>query len=408
VSAGARSRRVAVLGAGIMGSSVALELVRSGCHVVLVDAAAAPFSGASRWNEGKIHLGFLYAADPGLSTARSLLPGGLAFVEQVGELLGCDPAPAVSTQDDLYLVHRDSVVDAEAMSRRFEEIAALVRAHPGSHAYPGAAARARAAQLPAAELERLADTGKIRAGFRVPERSISTQWLADRYVEALHSTPHIELALSTRVHGVRSESPDGDRWQLNTDRPVEGSFDAVVNALWEGRLAIDASVGLQARSGWSHRYRVSLFVRTRQPVAANSIVVATGPFGDIKNYNDRDFYLSWYPAGLLAEGHAMHPPEVPLMDAAARVRIIDSVRCELGALVPSAHAILDDAESVQVQGGWVFAQGQGSLADPTASLHRRDRFGVRTRGSYLSVDTGKYSIAPWLARGIAGHVMDAT
>jgi len=53
---------VAILGAGIMGSSTALFLARRGAAVTLFDAAPAPFSCASRWNEGKIHLGFLYSS----------------------------------------------------------------------------------------------------------------------------------------------------------------------------------------------------------------------------------------------------------------------------------------------------------------------------------------------------------
>ena len=87
-----------------------------------------------------------------------------------------------------------------------------------------------------------------------------------------------------------------------------------------------------------------------------------------------------------------------------RERIIAAIRDELGALLPSAHAILDQADSVQLQGGWVFAQGRGSLADPASSLHRRDRFGIAGRGAYVSVDTGKYSVAPWLARQVADRV----
>jgi glycine/D-amino acid oxidase-like deaminating enzyme len=62
------TRRVAVIGAGIMGGATALFLARRGVEVVLFEAAPAPFAGASRWNEGKIHLGFLYAADPSLRT----------------------------------------------------------------------------------------------------------------------------------------------------------------------------------------------------------------------------------------------------------------------------------------------------------------------------------------------------
>lgn len=402
MTAAAHGKRVAVLGAGIMGSSVALELARRGCRVVLVDSAEAPFSGASRWNEGKIHLGYLYAADPSLSTARHLLPGGVAFVDDVGELVGCDLQPAISAQDDLYLVHRDSVVDAETTCARFEAMSALVRACPGSDRYPGDASRARSRALSPAELGRLVDTRSIQAGFRVPERSISTRWVADRYIEALRAAPRIELAMATRVLGVGPvPTAARERWRLDTDVPVDGTFDAVVNALWSGRLAVDASLGLQPQPGWSHRFRLSLFVRTHRPMEAHSMVVATGPFGDIKNYNGRDFYLSWYPAGLLVEGLAVPPPELPLLGDADRLHIADAIRAGLGALIPVTHEILEQAESVQVEGGWVFAQGQGSLADPAASLHRRDRFGVIERGTYFSVDTGKYSIAPWLARQIA-------
>jgi hypothetical protein len=397
-------KRVAVLGAGIMGSSVALELARRGRDVVLVDAADAPFSGASRWNEGKIHLGYLYAADASLSTARQLLAPGVAFVDMVGGLVGCDLRPAISAQDDLYLVHRDSVVDAATTRDRFEAISALVRACPGSGRYTGDPSMCRTHALSRRELERLADARHVEAGYRVPERSISTSWVADRYVDALRAEPRIELAMATRVLGVRPAPAARGRWLLDADVPIDGPFDAVVNALWQGRLAIDHGVGLALQPGWSHRYRVSLFVRTRHPLCVESMVVATGPFGDIKNYNGRDFYLSWYRAGLLAESEAMQPPDLAPLSKEGRLRIIEGIRNGLGALVPSVHEILAQADDVQLRGGWVFAQGRGSLADPRASLHRRDRFGVVERDGYMSVDTGKYSTAPWLARGIADRL----
>ncbi len=43
---------------------------------------------------------------------------------------------------------------------------------------------------------------------------------------------------------------------------------------------------------------------------------------------------------------------------------------------------------------------------PEAStLHRRDRIGIVRHGNYVSVDTGKYSVAPWLARTIADGLL---
>ena len=118
---------MAVLGAGIMGSSVAIFLARRGARVTLFDAEREPFSGASRWSEGKIHLGYLYAGDRSMDTARGLLPGGLAFKALTEELIGCSLEPATTVDDDVFLVHRDSVVGADETRRYFEEVTRLAR-----------------------------------------------------------------------------------------------------------------------------------------------------------------------------------------------------------------------------------------------------------------------------------------
>ena len=137
-----REPRIAVLGTGITGCSLALLLARRGARVTLIDQAAEPFSRASRWNEGKIHLGFLYAGDPTLATARKLIPGGLAFRRTVEELVGRSIEPALSQSDDIYLTHRDSIVDASAMGTYLAKVTELVREQ-------------------AAPSERLADSAKL-------------------------------------------------------------------------------------------------------------------------------------------------------------------------------------------------------------------------------------------------------
>src|SRR4051812_26127754 len=130
-----RELRVAILGAGITGCSLALLLARCGVRVTLVDRASAPFGGASRWNEGKIHLGFLYAGDPSLATARKLLPGGLAFRSIVEDLIGRSIELAISTVDDLFLTHRDSVADIEATTAYYRAVDDLIREHAAGRAY---------------------------------------------------------------------------------------------------------------------------------------------------------------------------------------------------------------------------------------------------------------------------------
>jgi hypothetical protein len=214
----------------------------------------------------------------------------------------------------------------------------------------------------------------------------------------------IDLRPKTRILGVRRTSP-ADPISVETEHGAEGPFDVVVNALWEGRLRVDASSGLVAPPQYSHRYRLALFVRTRSPVELASAVVATGPFGDVKNYTGSEFYLSWYPAGLIAEAEGIDPPALVELTRARRVQVATETFARLGEIIPSVADVERLADLVTVAGGWVSAAGRGPLADPASTLHRRDAVGVTRTGNYITVDTGKYSIAPWLAEQVVDSLL---
>ncbi len=386
-----------------MGSATAIELARRGLDVTLIDREPAPMSATSRWNEGKIHLGFLYGADPTTATAEHILPGSLLFGDRARDLIGTGLDGHVTRGDDLYLLHRDSVVDVETMRRKFEAIGGLVRAHPDASRYLVDVSDARVAELAPDELAAIAGDD-IVAGFRVPERSVDTRWFADRLAGAVDAEPRVTLRAGTTVVGAEPLRDEDGRWRVRTEDGDHEVADAVVNALWNGRLPIDVAAGLAPEPPWTHRYRLCAFVRTRTPHAVSSALVAVGPFGDVKSYTDRDFYLSWYPEGLVAESGDLElaAPETPAGDDATA--FVDRVRSALGRLIPGIGPVLDDAEETLVHGGFVFAQGRGTLDDPRSDLHRRDRFGVRRRGAYRSVDTGKYSTAPWSARNLAEEI----
>jgi glycine/D-amino acid oxidase-like deaminating enzyme len=395
--------RVAVLGAGVMGSSLAIFLARRGVEVFLVDRSREPVSASSRWNEGKIHLGYLYGADPTLATARHVLPGGLHFASLMSELVGADLAPHSTTSDDTYLVHRRSVVDAATLRSHFGAVTDLVRDHPDAGSYLVDLSRASTHEIPPHELHTLA-SDEVVAGFRVPERSVDTRWVADQLAAAVSAEPGVRLRLGTNVHGVSPVESIHGPWRVHADPGLDEPFDLVVNALWDGRLVIDATAGLVPTGSWTHRYRLCVFVRTRRPVDLRSAVAAVGPFGDVKNFADRDFYLSWYPVGLVAQGEQVAPPEPPRLDAAAELAFVHDVRRGLESVLPTVGRVFDEAEETLVRGGQVFARGTGSIGERGSALHRRDRYGVERLGSYLSIDTGKYSTAPWLADRLAREI----
>jgi hypothetical protein len=404
----AKQPTVAVLGAGIMGCSTALYLARENFQIKLFDMAPDPFTGASRWNEGKIHLGYLYGADPSLNTARKLIPGGVIFPSLTSDLVGCDLGSIVTPFNDRYLIHRNSVVPPEQAYSVACKVAELTLEHPDKDNYFVPMDTPRL--LTTAELAHEYNTKEIVAAYEVPERSVSTRTLADYYVDAIAGCAAIEPLMGERVNAVRKSARDA--WFVETsnfcgDKKSFGPFAAVVNALWEGRGAIDATVGIAGPPTWTHRYRLSLFAKTLAPTKVKSGVVAVGPFGDIKNYDGRNLYISWYLSGLLAEGRELLPPPVTKLEKHEEDRIVSAKLKNLGALIPEVAALADKFESHQLQGGWVYAAGQGSLSDPMSELHRRDRLGLSSIKNYFSIDTGKYSVAPWIAQKVARAVVES-
>jgi len=306
--------------------------------------------------------------------------------------------PAISRADDIFLAHHDSVASADAY---FANVGELIRESGGGKSYLADLTDARIGRLSSAEPSAVTDSPDIVAGFAVPERSVQTHMLAEWFAEAIAAEPRITPLMNHRITGV-AESRGG--WRLHSAPPVEASFDILVNALWEGRAAVDATAGVVDHETWSYRYRLSLFARAARACDLPSALVATGPFGDIKNYNGRDLYLSWYPAGLLMECTDMSGRGAPAIDAALERAIVERTLSGLMPYIPNLRLALEGAQ-FRVGGGWIVAPGSGSLADAASLLHRRDRFGVRRSGSYISVDTGKYSTAPWLAQRIADEVL---
>jgi glycine/D-amino acid oxidase-like deaminating enzyme len=388
-----------------MGCCTALLLARRGVEVVLFDREQELLRGAGRWNEGKIHLGFLYSGDRGLHTAKELLTGGLLFRPIVEELLETRLG-TVTSSPDLYLVHKDSIVSAEDTGRYFKALTEMVRQHPLAGRYLEDVRLAVTTQLGSRELGGLVDASRFQAGFSTPEKSVCTQEVADSLAAAVHLEPLIQCRLGTEILGA-SHGRDAGRacYRLAASAAEEGSFTAVVNALWAGRPAIDQSLSLDNLYNPSLRYRLSLFVETDRVLDIPSAVICTGPFGDIKNYNGSRFYLSWYSSGLVYSSDDVRVPDAARLGVIDERGIIEDTFDNLTRHIPAVEKIRRWAKQVSVRGGWVFANGRGSLCDPSATVHRRDRVGIHQAGNWFSVDTGKYSIAPWLARDVTNRIL---
>ncbi len=404
-------KEVAILGAGIMGSSIALFLVRQGIRVKLFDMNERPFSGASRWNEGKIHLGYLYSADTSLRTAKKLIPGGIMFPHLVEQLVGIKfTEDMITPVDDRYLIHRDSVVKSDQFESYIHKISKIGIEHPEAQNYFVPLHKVKPRRLDFKSYKHECNTEFIDAAFEVPERSVRTTALADNFIEALYGQPELELLMQYKVESV-SKLPKNKGWCVEVTDPAGfktsfSGFGAVVNALWEGRPAIDATIGIPGPGRWTHRYRLSVFAKTKVDTSIRSAVIAVGPFGDIKNYDGSHLYLSWYQAGLMAESHELQPPEIKLPSPAHIARTAELTIQNLAEFIPELNTESQKIASYEVKGGWVYAAGAGPLDDPNSELHTRFRIGQYNRQGYFSVDTGKYSVAPLMALEVSKAILE--
>jgi hypothetical protein len=185
------------------------------------------------------------------------------------------------------------------------------------------------------------------------------------------------------------------------------TYDHVVNALWDGRLAVDASFGIKPPRAWLYRARYNLrFEGAPLPASLPCVTIALGAFGDIVTYANGAGSLSWYPVGMVGTSSALTPPAWPTTaapDAATRIR--DGIIAGLGAIVPAiAQARAALARAGTVKGGAIFAWGRSDIDDADSGLHSRHDVGVETHGCYHSINTGKLTTAPLFARQLAERI----
>ena len=201
--------RVAVLGAGLQGACVAMELASAGISVDLYDKNDRCVTQASAQNEGKIHLGYVYANDRSLRTARTMIAGALAFAPLMRRWVGgaIDAVP-VSTPFD-YVVHADSLLSAADVEHHFQRSHALaVEAGRGAEPdYFGSDYRVPPARLSDAELDARFDRRHVAAAYATREIAVDPEALAALVRARLSGDPKIRSRLRTHVHGA---VPAGD------------------------------------------------------------------------------------------------------------------------------------------------------------------------------------------------------
>ena len=401
--------KVAVLGGGLQGACVAMDLASSGIGVDLYDKNDRCMSQASLQNEGKIHLGYLYANDRSLMTARTMIKGAITFASLMREWVGTEIDSIPVSTPFHYVVHSDSLLSTDEVERHLRKAHSIVLEESRNVPidYFGVDYRRRPARISDSECAALFDRRTVTAAYKTAEVSIDPVTLAETVRARLSSSPNIQCRLRSHVTSVEQ---DDDGVMVDFEGAgVQGRerYDHVVNALWDGRLAVDQTVGLQPGRAWL--YRLKHFLRLRAPKVALTVPSTTiilGAFGDVVAYSDGSLYLSWYPVGMKGASSDVSPPAWPFsLDEGSSTEMRDRILDGLRAIVPSVSQLNSETiEGSTVEAGIIFAWGKTDIHDLASDLHQRHAIGPRSYGRYHTVDTGKLTMAPYFGRIVADRI----
>jgi glycine/D-amino acid oxidase-like deaminating enzyme len=387
-------------------------LAERGAEVILFDKNDALLSRAAVANEGKIHLGYMYAGDRTLSTAKTMMTGALFFAPFLERYLGQRAQSFSVSVPATYVVHRDSQRSADDVCAYLKTVHALINeAADGRHeAYFGRDLRTPLRPWSAAEKEAEFDPAIALAVFSTPEIAINPSALAQTLRESIAAHPLIEVRCNRTIVGAKEETDGICVLSNGQDGSYWDRFDHIVNALWDGRLGLNEALGFRSNRPWLHRLKYGVSFRlppdVRPPPSATFVL---GPFGEVVTYRDRLIYLTWYPECLQAISTDVTPPDWATHPSEPlRSRILTGTFRALSTIVPSLRDLnADSLPEASVKGGAIVAWGKTDIYDPASELHRRYEIGVTSAGRFHSIDPGKLTMVPYFAEICAERINSA-
>ncbi|PWK57296.1 hypothetical protein C7455_11221 [Roseicyclus mahoneyensis] len=361
--------------------------------------------GASRHNEGKLHLGYVYAADTSLETHKILAEGTLRFLDTLERLTGC-PRDRFTVSDAFtYVVPDDSARtpdDIWAYFNSVDDTVAELCDQMGLSPYE----RARVATK---EYYRTHYGDCVQTAYHTPEIAVDPGRVSDIVAAAVYAHPLITFLGARTVMDVRRVGASGYRIRLSDQTEItQLDAAAVINALWEDRLRIDEMVGLGSPFVWSQRWKATVTIEVPpESITLPSTTALVGPYGDFVLYGKARVYISWYPACRLSMSTTASPDQVrAIVDAANHDDIrVRSLR-NLSRLIPGVSDLLAYKNNTTVGGGFIMAVGESDIDDRKSGLHERHQIGVEHHDTWVSLSTGKFCTAPMFAvraaRGLKG------
>ncbi|MDX2129003.1 MAG: FAD-dependent oxidoreductase [Chloroherpetonaceae bacterium] len=395
---------ISVLGAGIQGTLVALALAQKGHSVTLIDKSPRALFRASLRNEGKIHLGFIYAKDKSYRTSSLMLKSAIRFAPIVDEILERQlPWENMRSLPFVYVISKESMLAPDELIKVYSNLDKDYQEQKGD-------ASVHYLGLKPENLFRLS-TSKNHFNWISPQFAQQFVETNEYSLDLVQFQSHLSNSLEiSSIHQrfnhtinevVRTSSGFRSVCNNETGSKTEIRSEIVINCLWEGRLLIDQQLGITPLHQWVYRLKYRYMAkRLSLPPDLSSYTFVLGAYGDIVSYPNSDYYLSWYPIGMKGWSSEISTPqewETPcygeINPEVQKNYFHESIK-EFQKIVP----ILHKAEMSYVDAGIIMTWGDTDITDPNSKLHERWEVGINHYDGYFTVDCGKFTCAPYFAK----------
>lgn len=408
---GQSTDRIVVMGAGLTGCSVALELADQGYYVDLYDRYAEPMLGASLRNEGKIHLGFVYAAAPDFTTAQLQLRGALTFSSLLRRWIGEQEFSSIGISTPFaYLVDEESLLTQTELEHHYTKVSnyyfELCLKFPNLD-YMGKLPDRLWSAAPEALINRwfLPDNS---IAYNTQEVAVDTNDLATVVRNAVLENKRIEFIGGLNVETIERRDEGFQLHPLNSKHPI--NCNVLVNCTWDSRLYFDQMMGLDSPAELLHRLKYRLIAQAPDIMhMAPSATRVLGPFGDVVVRPNGTLFLSWYPAGLRGWSNQILPPvEWSLvMQGIVDDDTASEISAEIVSGIADWYPAIRHCEILQVDAGPIVAWGVEDVDKPGSGLHCRDQIGSWHSEGYWTVEPGKLTTAPLAAYECARRIVSS-
>ena len=392
------TKHVGILGAGIQGCCVALLFKKLGYDVSLIDQMNDIMEMASKNQEGKIHLGFVYSNDQTFQTGEKMMLSALNFSCVLEYLLDEKiDWKKLKSNKFMYLIPHDSLVPIEKIIEYFDQLQNLytkmIKENPFL-SYIGEQPDKIFYQIPVPDN---VDNEFFKYAFQTEEIAISQPLLKNIIKKSL-ITKNINLILNEYIIDIKKNL--NNKYDIQTDKGYF-QFDKIVNCLWSGQQEIDQRLGLNLKNENNLRLKFGItsnYITELENMP--SITIVNGPYGDYVNFpykDDRRMYFSWYPYSM----YGMIVNEtIPTewndickdnIDVKLKEEQLNKHNEKFKELFKREFAFIDP----KLIGGIIVAIGKDDINHLDSKLHQRNDKSVFHDDGYYSISTCKFTSAPY-------------